>query len=262
MTSPKKSHKIAAISILLLPIFSISTADQLTYDGTDGPGKIELSGIAELDNAENKMSNWIGITAADKGVIFQKNNQYLLTQANLVIDYQNLSPTAIPKFVIGGYSDEGKTVTKNSITIQSGKINGPIYAGLSHRTIASSDEIKIEPATGKSETSIMLGSNSSRTELTAKSNANTLNILNNIDIEKGDIAGGKAIIWLKSGNATTYNNRASANIDAYNVVVNANDNKVILGDNNKIHTSLFSGQKIGMYGFCYYPLKLLYYHLR
>lgn len=128
----KKTVLAYSTSLIFFSLLNTASfaADQ-TYNSS-----VALQNISAISGNLNKL---LGSDILQGVISTEPNNDISLSNANLIIDYTNAT---IPDFSIAGYSglfgsnQTTSTLNNNSVTLKNGNINGHVYAGLVHYTLA------------------------------------------------------------------------------------------------------------------------------
>ncbi len=126
---PLLLRKISAALALALSAGAFAQLPPLTYDGTAGPGTVQLMSMQILDWNSPKTG----------AAYYDSSYLSVASGADLIIDYAPGSAPD-PEYVLGGGSPVGGDVSGNTVTIKQGNIQGSVYGGLSLYTVTASDD--------------------------------------------------------------------------------------------------------------------------
>ncbi|MEB3753640.1 autotransporter domain-containing protein [Acinetobacter sp. MD2(2019)] len=232
--STKKRALVLVVGLSLASFYSSNAFAATTYDGTATLTDSTLVG----GNFSQIINN-----PAGKGV-------YDATESDADVTV-NYATGDTPDFVLAGYSSvnadntaEAKKSLNNTVTLQQGKINGNVYAGLVEGTVIAGDR---ESTSNLDEFDPLLSSQISNKQLDA--NNNIINVLgqNEIDVI-GNFYAGYTGINIQYGEITA-NPSPSSEVDAYalsmvdvtNNALNANSNQINISGQKKAFNNLAAG---------------------
>jgi hypothetical protein len=232
---PLLLRKISAALALALPAGAFAQLPPLTYDGTAGPGTVQLMSMQILDWNSPKTG----------AAYYDSSYLSVASGADLIIDYAPGSAPD-PEYVLGGGSPVGGDVSGNTVTIKQGNIQGSVYGGLSLYTVTASDD----------DQSAVIGSsavayaNANLYNRIARAHDNTVAVKGNATVTE-NLYGGYAAIIGQAGNAeggtaspasSQAQAFANASANAYSSEVRADDNTVIVTENASVAGDLDGGQ--------------------